>query len=434
MTHAALADILVEHPMSQPIPNSAYESILSVAHRLSSTSDLAEVLAMIIDALRDLLSAERASVFQYDEDADEFFATKAHGLPSDLRIKGDAGFIGAAGQSRQVINTHDAYADPRFNQAVDKSTGFRTRCILTIPLMDHEQRLVGVAQVLNKRTGPSFDTNDESIAVHLARQAAVALRRAQLLEAERTKRKLQADLELARSIQFAALPDDLPEVAGYTIAATTRPADETGGDTFDVIPLGRDARRVLFMMADATGHGVGPALSVTQVVSMIRMAARMGADHDQMSPLINSQLCEDLPPGRFVTAFIGILDADRNELRYMSAGQAPMLVYRASGQVEKINDCSAPPLGIDPEVEFESTPPVRFEPGDGFVLLSDGYFEAMNHQRKQFGDERVSHLLLENPNASADGWLERLQDAVRTFAEGAPQLDDQTAVVIRRQK
>lgn len=77
MTHAALADILVEHPMSQPIPNSAYESILSVAHRLSSTSDLAEVLAMIIDALRDLLAAERASVFQYDEEADEFFATKA---------------------------------------------------------------------------------------------------------------------------------------------------------------------------------------------------------------------------------------------------------------------------------------------------------------------------------------------------------------------
>lgn len=419
--------------MSEPtIPNSAYESILSVAHRLSSTSDLVEVLAMIIDSLRDLLGAERASVFQYDEDADEFFATKAHGLSSDLRIPGDAGFVGAAGRTRAINNIPDAYADPRFNPAVDKATGFRTRCILTIPLMDHEQRLVGVAQVLNKHGGAAFDANDESIAVHLARQAAVALRRAQLLEAERTKRKLQADLELARNIQLAALPKDLPEVPGYTIAATTRPADETGGDSFDVICLDSDGARVLFMMADATGHGVGPALSVTQVVSMIRMAARMGADHDQMARLINTQLCDDLPPGRFVTAFIGVLDATRHELAYISAGQAPMLVVRRGGEVEQINDCSAPPLGIDPDVEFEPTPAVRFGPGDGFVLLSDGYFEAMNAKREQFGAGRVSELLRSHPGAGANDWLERLQESVRIFAAGAPQLDDQTAVVIRR--
>lgn len=420
--------------MSQTIPNSAYESILSVAHRLSSTSDLVQVLAEIIDSMRDLLRAERASVFQYDEQADEFFATKAHGLPADLRIPGDAGFVGAAGRSRTVINTPDAYADDRFNPAVDRATGFRTRCILTIPLLDHEQRLVGVAQVLNKNGG-AFDALDESIAVHLARQAAVALRRAQLLESERTKRKLEADLELARSIQFAALPEDLPEVAGYSIAGATRPAEETGGDSYDVIGLtGSEAGadRVLFMMADATGHGVGPALSVTQVVSMIRMAARMGADHEQMSRLINAQLCRDLPPGRFVTAFIGILDTRVHELRYVSAGQAPMLVVRGNGSVEKIMDSSAPPLGIDPDIEFDPTPPVRFGPGDGFVLLSDGYFEAMNGAGAQFGADRILQLLADRPEADALAWLELLQSSVQAFAAGAPQLDDQTAVVIRR--
>lgn len=387
---------------------------------------------MIIDSLRDLLGAERASVFQYDEESDEFFATKAHGLPSDLRIPGDAGFVGAAGRTRTIINTHDAYADARFNPSVDKATGFRTRCILTIPLMDHEQRLVGVAQVLNKCEAKSFDEKDESIAVHLARQAAVALRRAQLLEAERTKRKLQADLELARRIQLAALPRELPEAPGYTIAATTRPADETGGDTFDVISLADDGSRVLFMMADATGHGVGPALSVTQVVSMIRMAARMGSDHERMARLINTQLCDDLPPGRFVTAFIGVLDTVGHELRYVSAGQAPMLVVRSGGEVEQVNECSAPPLGIDPDVEFEATSPVRLGPGDGFVLLSDGYFEAMNAGREQYGADRVCALLRSHPQGSAGDWVERLQESVRRFAGGAPQLDDQTAVVIRR--
>ncbi len=433
--------MLASRTMTDPIPQSAYESILQVAHRLASTSSLVDVLAMIIDALRDTLHAERASVFQYDAETDEFFATKAHGLPTDLRIRGDSGFIGQAGRTRTIINTPDAYAVPRFNPAVDKSTGFRTRCILTIPLQDHEQKLVGVAQVLNKQSGGGaevFTALDEHIAVHLANQAAVALRRAQLLESERTRRKLEADLELARSIQFAALPEHLPELDGYTVAASTRPADETGGDSFDVIDLRTlgvtrtDGADLLIMMADATGHGVGPAISVTQVVSMIRMAARLGAEHERLARQINTQLCSDLPPGRFVTAFIGVLDSSRHELRYVSAGQAPLIVRRADGTIEVIKSCSAPPLGIDPDIEFEETPPIRFGPGDGFLLLSDGYYEAMNAAGRHFGEAGVRRSLDPLARASADGWLDAISRAVREYSHGAPQLDDQTGVVIRR--
>lgn len=433
--------MLTAPTMAEQIPQSAYESILGVAQRLASTSSLADVLAMIIDALRDTLKAERASVFQYDADTDEFFATKAHGLPSDLRLRGDAGFIGRAGRSRRIVNVPDAYADPGFNQSVDKSTGFRTRCILTIPLQDHEQQLVGVAQVLNKRAdldGGVFTTVDELIAGHLANQAAVALRRAQLLESERTRRKLEADLELARSIQFAALPECLPTVPGYSVAASTKPAEETGGDSFDVIDLRGlgverpDGADLLIMMADATGHGVGPAISVTQVVSMIRMAARLGADHERIARQINTQLCSDLPPGRFVTAFIGVLDAARHELRYISAGQAPLIVRRGDGTTEIIKNCSAPPLGIDPDIEFESMDPIRFGPGDGFVLLSDGFYEAMDRKGAHFGAAGVNRSLDAAPGASSEDWLGALSEAVSRFSEGTSQLDDQTGVVIRR--
>ena len=150
---------------SHEIEREVYEHILRVSRRLASTSDLGDVLGVIIDALRDLLGAERASVFQYDAKAHELFATKAHGLPTDLRLPADRGIIGEAARTRQIINIPDAYADLRFNRAVDVSTGYRTRCLLTIPLIDFEGHLAGVAQVLNKSPdrGGTFD-------VRLARQ------------------------------------------------------------------------------------------------------------------------------------------------------------------------------------------------------------------------------------------------------------------------
>ena len=102
-----------------------YESILGVARSLASSNDLGQVLALIINALRDLLHAERASVFQYDAATHELIATKAHGLAKDLRLSADLGIIGEAAKIKAIVDIPDAYADPRFNQAVDKATGER---------------------------------------------------------------------------------------------------------------------------------------------------------------------------------------------------------------------------------------------------------------------------------------------------------------------
>ncbi len=297
------------------IDRGSFEKILRVARRLASSSDLEEVLGLIIDALRDTLKAERASVFQYDAKSHELFATRAHGLPNDLRLPADLGIIGEAARSRAPIHIPNAYADERFNREVDRATGFTTRCILTIPLVDHSGKLVGVAQVLNKNidAGGVFTDEDETLAQYLADQAAVALKRASLLEAERTKDKLERDLDIARRIQQSALPSTLPIIEGYDLAGLSEPADETGGDAFDIVDLrpfeqsGAEAEALIFM-GDATGHGVGPAISVTQVLAMIRMSCRLGASLRTLAEQVNRQVCDDLPIGRFVTAFLGELD------------------------------------------------------------------------------------------------------------------------------
>ena len=400
----------------------------------------------MIDALRDVLSAERASVFQYDPMDHTLFATRAHGLPNDLRLPADLGIVGEAAKCRKIVNISDAYADERFNPAVDKATGFRTRCLLTIPLVDPDGALVGVAQVLNKSldAGGVFTQEDEVLAGHLAAQAAIALKRSALLDAQIQKEKMEADLKIARSIQMSAMPKHLPKVPGYEIACRFEPADETGGDAFDVIDLGDLPRPegehdvspgYQLFMGDATGHGVGAALSVVQVLAMIRMACRLHSALDDVAFHVNEQLCRDLPAGRFVTAFLGRLLPEKHELHWVSAGQAPLLFL-------KKGDESAPdalamaangmPFGIDEGFRTESVEPFRFEDGDVFALLSDGYYETMNPQGQLFGVKRVVESLRAHQHESAEAMLDALLTALEEFSAGAGQDDDRTAVLIKR--
>jgi len=398
-------------------------TVIGVARRLAATSDLGEVLSGIIDALRDALRAERASVFQYDPDAHELFATRAHGLPADLRLPADLGIVGEAAKSRTIVNIPDAYADERFNRDVDRKTGFRTRCLLTIPLVDPDDNLIGVAQVLNKAAdaGGVFNAQDETLAGFLADQAAVALKRAALMEAELKKEKLEADLQIARKIQRSALPKAVPTLEGYEIAARFESADETGGDAFDVIDLGAmgagddDENAALIFRGDATGHGVGPALSVVQVLAMVRMACRMHAPLQNIAYHVNEQLCRDLPVGRFVTAFMGRLDADRHMMEWVSAGQAPLLFLRAKELRAIDEEClnaNGMPFGIDEGFTPDDVPPFHFDPGDMFVLLSDGYYEAANADGEMFGHERVIDCVRRHQDETAASIVEASFSAV----------------------
>lgn len=426
-----MSETIPTDPASMGLSRQSFEQLLDVARQLASSTNLEEVLNRIIDALRDVLGAERASVFQYDADTEELFATQAHGLPRALRLPVSQGLVGEAARGREIISVDDAYADPRFNQAVDKETGFRTRCLLTIPMVDFEGELVGVAQVLNKRDGQAFDDDDRAIAQHLADQAGAALKRAALLEARAVKHKLEADLLIARRMQQAALPTTLPEAPGYDLSTSFSPAEHTGGDAFDVIALQEDASRLLIFMGDATGHGVGPALSAAQAVSMVRMGARLGATIEDIANQINEQLVDDLPVGRFVTAFFGELDALRHTLHFVSAGQAPLLVVRASGKVDSLS-ATGLPLGVDDVFAVDEPQTIVLEKGDVFALLSDGFYEALSPQEDEFGVQGVAQAIQSVMNGSSQSMLDRTLERVEEHTQGAAPMDDRTAIILKR--
>ncbi len=273
------------------------------------------------------------------------------------------------------------------------------------------------------------------------RQLAVA--HDHMREGLKTKLKLEHDLQLARQIQESALPETLPEIAGFDLGAWSQPADETGGDSYDVIGL-KDAadgsftltegvaERALLLLADATGHGIGPALSVMQLRAMIRMAVRVGADLSGIAAKINQQLHADLPQERFITAWIGLLDGPSRTLTPFSAGQAPLLHYVAAEDSCRVLDSNAIPFGLFPVMKVAIPPPISLAPGDLYAVLSDGFFEAKDPVGKEFGTARVIEVIRRHRQDSAVEILQRIRSATEEFTKGAPLDDDRTLIIIKR--
>ena len=421
----------------------ALEKLLAISRRLGESSDLPEVLSIIIDALRDLLRADRATVFTYDAGTHELVIHVAHGIGGAgqvIRIPANRGIAGSAAESRTIVNIPDAYADDRFDRSVDQRTGYRTRSVLAVPLMDHEGSLVGVAQVLNK-SGGGFDGRDEWIARGIAAQAAVALRRAALIEDHLARAKLEEEMNVARTIQQGSFPTALPQVDGYEIAARSTPADDCGGDAYDCIGLddsgvaeqGAPAERVMFLLADATGHGVGPALSSMQARGMTRLGARLRTGLLDTAREVNNQLCQDLPSGRFVTAWLGLLDRRTHSVESFSAGQGPLFVYRyAEDRFEPI-DTDAPPFGvIDFGFPCERSQRISLEPRDLLVVLTDGYYEAMSPDGTQWGDPAVLEVVRTLRDSPCSEILDALDAGALAFSQSPSTADDRTAVIVRR--
>ena len=422
----------------------ALEKLLEISKRLGESSDLPVVLGVIIDALRDLLDADRATVFTYDRNTNELVIHVAHGVAGsssgEIRFPATAGIAGACATSREIINIPDAYADDRFNREVDKRTGYRTKSILAIPLVDHSGDLVGVAQVLNTRKGV-FDSADEQLGAGIASQAGIALRRAHLIQDHLDKVKLQQEMSVAKEIQESCFPKFLPAHPAFDIAAFSTPAEECGGDAFDVFGM-RDgtiansdeaADKVFFFIGDATGHGVGPALSSMQARGMLRISARLGQKLGPIAREMNTQLNEDLPSGRFVTGWLGILDLATASIECFSAGQGPVYVYRREKDHFEEIDSDAPPFGIlMPGFSYEETRIVVLGAGDMLILITDGYYEAMSPAQTLWSEHGVFEVIRRLKDESADAIRQELDRCSLEFAQAKATDDDRTAIIVKR--
>lgn len=257
---------------------------------------------------------------------------------------------------------------------------------------------------------------------------------ADAVTSEQKQRELDAverDLSVARDIQQGLMPSTSPTVPGFDIAGMARPAQQTGGDYYDWQEMA-DGRLVV-ALADVTGHGIGPALVMAVCRAYARAAAPGTPDPATLLAQINALIYEDLAStGRFITMVMAIVSPS-GRVDLISAGHGPSLLYRAGAKKVEWFGGSGLPLGIDAKESYGPHLTFQLDPGDAMLLLTDGFVEwARANDREMFGVERLCTALRDHASGSAKQILAGVDGAVQAFAGGSPQLDDTTAVVIKR--
>ena len=342
-----------------------------------------------------------------------------------------SGIVGSAFTTNKVVTVHSAYDDPRFNPSSDKATGFKTRSLMAMPMVDIDGQPVGVIQAVNK-IERTFNTQDEALVQLLADQAGVAIQRYHLQNLARQAAELQKEMDLARTVQQGLLPKELPVVEGYDLFGWAKPASTTGGDCYDLwtLPDGRLA----ILLADASGHGLAPALVVSQVRTLVRAFCDGFSEvpsPSQVLTRVNHRISADLDPGRFITTFLAFLSPD-GTLDWQSAGHGPILMRGSpNGEIQAL-EAIVPPINILSDLPDDPPPPMVFEPGGMLAVMSDGIFESFNPERELFGIERVIESLNQSLPGPAETATNSLLASVVEWQHHDQPTDDQTIVLLNR--
>ena len=244
------------------------------------------------------------------------------------------------------------------------------------------------------------------------------------------KEKLEKELAIARQIQMSILPESLPHLAGFEIAALTVPARAVGGDYYDFITLDED--RFGLVVGDACDKGIPAALLINLANSLVHVEAPRNPSPAATLRLVNRHLFEMSHSGMFVSLLYGVLDTS-GRLDYCRAGHPHPLVL--DGDLRLVETGSSPgmPLGIAEEIMLDARS-VTIPPGGLAVLYSDGLSEARDASDCEFGAERLATELPAISHLPAEQVCDRLWNRVQEFSGDQPQSDDFTVVVIKRSR
>lgn len=246
---------------------------------------------------------------------------------------------------------------------------------------------------------------------------------------EGARKRVESELEVARSLQAAILPQGMPQHPSYAGQATMVPARELGGDFYDFFPLGEN--KIGLVIADVSGKGVPAAFFMAISRTTLRVAARDFERPGDGLAAANDQICAQNPHEMFVTVFYGILDVVTGVLTYANGGHnAPVLARAGGGAPEMLPRTGGVALGVMaglPYAEASAT----LAPGDTLFLYTDGISEAMDVDGQEFTEARLLLSLDTASRNSVDVVLRKVTDAVSAFVGPAEQSDDITCLVLR---
>ena len=296
------------------------------------------------------------------------------------------------------------------------------KIVRAIPLMIPGQKAIGVVTIFDDLVNEVFvdiRERDQQL-VGFLNQAARALQTVNIRRQE---------LVLAGKVQASLLPHASPEIPGWQISATWKPARETSGDFYDFIPL--PGGKLAIVIADVVDKGLGPALLMTLTRTLIRSFAQTYPNEpDRLLRSANRRIIEDINMGIFVTLFYGVLDPATGSLTYCNAGQPPPVLL-AQDRVHKLLKTGMA-LGVSEEEDWKAES-IEIAPTDLLLLYTDGVLDAHAPTGDLFGESHLVGVLQECRGKPAHEIQTELMSSIFNFAGSEPQVDDITLIAIVRE-
>ena len=402
--------------------------IFSYAARIGQEQDTDFLLELNADMARDLLGAERCSIWLVDPVAGQLYTTVAHGVGT-IRIGLGDGLVGACVTQREPILVNNTSSDERFLSRVDETSGFLTHSVLVIPLRAEKGKVIGAFQAVNKPGG--FRESDVALLGLAGSYSAAAIETRRLREQAEAMRMFLHELAIARDVQAELLPQSPPDFDGLECAAFFRPAKYVGGDYYDFVETPEGA--LVFTLGDVSGKGIPAAVFMASIQASLRIQLLRGPESlTRIVADLNSSVCASSRSGRYSTLFCGSIEPRSRRLAYVNAGQcAPMLVRYSQKRVtiEHLTTGGTPP-GLLPGAHYEEGSTV-LQKGDALVCFSDGISEVRNSRENLWQESCIEGILRESSGATARELTDRIVLEADAFAGGAEQADDMTVVTLR---
>jgi sigma-B regulation protein RsbU (phosphoserine phosphatase) len=437
-----MTDKLIETATKSPAAKLTVEAklrlLLDITKRISRSLDVDEVLNLVMDTLGSLIPYDAAGIYIVERgvkrdghDTDPgalrgFSTTAVRGYDiaelTELHLKVGEGLLGYVAQTGEPIIVSDVSKDTRYINA-----RVETCSEMIAPIISNEE-VIGVFD-LESDCLNAYTDDDLDILLLLASQAAIIIEKAMLHGQLMEKRRLEAQLEIARQVQLELLPARDPEMPGFDISAYNFSTEEVSGDYYDFVKIYDDQLGVV--IADVSGKGVPAALLMAFLRASLRAAMHIGYAPNISMAKANFLLWESIEDRQFVTAFYGVLDATNKTLAYANAGHNPPLLLDEDGRVRFI-ERGGLPLGMFRDTRYyEYYLPI--EAGQVLVLYTDGIVEATNAAGEEYGRDRLAEKVLAGRALSAKALIKFIHADMMDWTEGRGAGDDVTFLIVKAQ-
>lgn len=406
-------------------------ALIGFNRAIGSVLSLDEVLPRLLEGLFEIYPrAERGFVLLSDPSSRRLLlrARKIRGKAQTGPLRLSLSLIDRVVQSRRAILSADAATDSRFN-ASESIVDCRIRSVMCVPFLGTDGHVLGVIHVDSRDVLNGFDQADLEVLAGIAGQAAQAVEQAVAHDRRVQQEQIKRDLELAHRVQQGLLPTKPPDIEGYEVFDFYEPAQHVGGDFFAYVPLSEG--RLAFVLADVSGKGVSAALVMAALSADVRYCLASERDLAKAVSLINESFLRGGWDDRFATLVVAVLDPVSHHITLASAGHLPVFLREASGSVSTIGtELGCLPLGLDATRGYTSCE-LDLAPGSTLVFYTDGISEAMDHEQRLYGLERLEEILA-GPSGEAGDIGRRILADVERHAAGQIRSDDMCLVCVGR--